>query len=281
MSEEQTVVPVPPLSEQGRAQCRRSAQAISGQGARGTVAVVLDWAFWAFYLPLASPLAGVASSSPAAQPISAARLKPRYLFSVYGMQEPAGVASRLEATASTWRKGVANGSFALSIVKGKELFSFATTRTPRWDEGAGLPGSGMGQGRFMWLTGAAGDRHLRRRRQLQGRHPVSFSEGWSPLGLRFNGDELLLPELTAGQHRVLQLDKEGKPSIQFGKEGRGAGELWFPTRRSPMRMAGSTVSDRATTLESRSSILQGNALYAITALGLHAAWRSIVAGACT
>jgi tripartite motif-containing protein 71 len=54
--------------------------------------------------------------------------------------------------------------------------------------------------------------------------------GWSPLGVRTNADNMLLTDVTNGKHRVMQLSKDGNVTFEFGHEGKGntADELWFP-----------------------------------------------------
>jgi len=69
-------------------------------------------------------------------------------------------------------------------------------------------------------------------------------EEWSPLGLSFDGQgNLLVTDLTKGQHRVLVINPQGEKVLEFGKEGREPGELSFPNAAISLGQGRYAVSD--------------------------------------
>jgi len=57
---------------------------------------------------------------------------------------------------------------------------------------------------------------------------------WSPLGLAFDRDDnLYITEVSQGVHRVIILDRNGVPKLEFGVEGREPGQFSFPNKALP------------------------------------------------
>jgi len=181
---------------------------------------------WYYYLSTRKPLS---EALPAAEAITRV-IKPHYLFSIYGMQGPVGVAvtpagDRIYVTESGGQRLIrAYGR------DGNEITSFAP------------PGSGPPSRSPVYIAiDETGQLYVSDRI----RHSVDIydaggnfktslkpltKDGWSPLGLRFDEGNLYLTDLTAGKHRVLVMDKEGALTLQFGHQGKeeSDGALSFP-----------------------------------------------------
>ena len=179
---------------------------------------------WSYYLTTRQPLTAVV---PAGSGISGS-IKPRYLFSIYGVQQPLGVAvdragERVYVTESDGERLV-----RAFDADGKQLFSFAppksspATRSPGYvtlDNQGQIFVSDIGR-RVVDIYDEGGNFQ----RSLA---PV-LKDGWLPLGLRHANGTLYLTDITDSKHRVVAVRPDGSASVVFGKEGREAGELWFP-----------------------------------------------------
>lgn len=179
---------------------------------------------WGYYLTTRDPITKVL---PPARVVAQA-IAPHYLFSIYGVQQPIGVAvtpdgERIYVTESDGERMIR--AFDRD---GKPLFAFAPpdsnppTRAPVY---VTLDRSGQvyvtDRTRHAVDVYDAGGNYKRSLKELT-------SDGWSPLGLRFVDQTLYLTDVTDKKHRVLVQDTKGKLVLNFGREGQKPDELWFP-----------------------------------------------------
>ena len=69
-------------------------------------------------------------------------------------------------------------------------------------------------------------------------------EDWSPLGLSFDEEgNLVVTDISKGNHRVLVVNPQGEKVLEFGKEGKGPGELSFPNAALRLNQDRFVVSD--------------------------------------
>ncbi|MBI5304718.1 MAG: hypothetical protein HY868_21470 [Chloroflexi bacterium] len=190
-----------------------------------SLVVIANAYAWIFYLSTHKPLY-------AALPVAEAAtrtIRPHYLFSIYGLEEPVGVA----ATPDGERIYVAESGGERTVHAfdrdGKSLFAFAPPNSESYNRAPtyiALDNAGK-----VYVTDRL--RHSVDTYDAGGNwksavQPVETKE-WSPLGVRFNGDNLLLTDVTNGKHRVLGMNKDGRLTLQFGREGKKENdELWFP-----------------------------------------------------
>ncbi|TAK27621.1 MAG: hypothetical protein EPO21_23940 [Chloroflexota bacterium] len=190
-----------------------------------SLVLVGSLALWGYYLLTRQPVTRLLTP---AMSVSAA-FQPRYLFSIYGAQEPVGVAvtpggDRIYVAESGGQRMV-----RVFDRNGGQLSSFAPpgsqipARAPAY---IAVQSTGMvyvvDRARRGVDTYDAGGNY-------KGTLKPAFPEGWSPLGIRFAGDDLILTEVTEKQHRILKLDQGGALTLQYGRQGQGEGdELWFP-----------------------------------------------------
>jgi DNA-binding beta-propeller fold protein YncE len=224
---------------------------------------------WGSYLTTRQSVAKLVGAEPAIVGAMASALRPRYLFSIYGVEEPFGLAvtprgDRLYVAESGGERLV-----RVFDANGKQLQAFAPpdtlpqTRVPVY---VALHRSGQ-----VYVT----DRF---RRSLDvydagGNHKGSlappFAEGWQPLGVRVDVDSLVITEVTDGKHRVLKTDLQGKPILQYGQEGgtEDPGGLRFPNSAVVDSLGRIYVSDGN---NARVQVLDrdGNLLYTIPGFGL-------------
>ncbi|MBI5879135.1 MAG: hypothetical protein HZB53_15920 [Chloroflexi bacterium] len=179
---------------------------------------------WSYYLATRQPLSRMV---PAAKALSSS-IKPHYLFSIYGMEQPLGVAvdpagERLYVTESDGERLV-----RVFDGDGKALFSFAppssspASRSPGYvtlDSSGRVFVSDIGR-HTVDIYDAGGN--------YQNSMAPALKDGWFPLGLRYIGGTLYLTDITDAKHRVVALKADGTPFVTFGREGHESGELWFP-----------------------------------------------------
>jgi len=180
---------------------------------------------WAYYLRTRKPLPSVLPPAPAVAQV----FRPHYLFSIYDVQKPLGVATtprgdRIYVTESGGER----------LIKafdrdGNLLFAFAP------------PDSNPAERAPVYIT-VAPDGYVyvsdRRHHAIyvydgQGNYERTLDaptgEGfWAPLGLTMAGGDLYITDVTKGKHRVLICDVRGQLQQAFGKEGQEPGQFWFP-----------------------------------------------------
>lgn len=180
---------------------------------------------WAFYLRTRKPLTSILPPA-----VSVAQgLKPHYLFSIYGLQRPLGVAAtpagdRIYVTESDGER--LTKAFDRN---GNLLFTFA------------LPGTNpLGRAPVYVAVAPDGSVYVSDRRQhtisvydSQGNHqkmlpPPDGGDFWAPLGLSFAGENLYITDVTKDEHRILVYDIQGQFQRTFGQEGTESGQFWFP-----------------------------------------------------
>jgi DNA-binding beta-propeller fold protein YncE len=181
---------------------------------------------WGYYLTTRQSLT---KALPAAKAVTRA-VKPHYLFSIYGMQEPVGVAITPDGERIYVAESGGDRLIRAYDREGTELFSFAppksqpATRAPVYitldAEGQVYVSDRIRHSVDVYNAGGNFLRSLK--------SPVP--EVWSPMGLRFDDTDLYLTDVTKGKHRVLALNKDNGLVEHFGREGRGgnADELSFP-----------------------------------------------------
>lgn len=170
---------------------------------------------------------------PGGEPITAAvrMTPPRYLFSIYGVHKPMGVAVDPSGQRIYVTEGGGERQIRLFDATGKQLAVFSPpgtspgTRAPSY---AGVDGNGIvyvsdrlrGTIDTYWPEGA----------YLGSFSPTGNPDmQWLPLGVSFDRQgNLYVTDLTQGHHRVMIFDKEGKLKLEFGKQGERRGEFLFP-----------------------------------------------------
>lgn len=64
---------------------------------------------------------------------------------------------------------------------------------------------------------------------LRGTFPPSPPADWHPLGVTIDAeDNVYVTDVTPDKHRVLVFGPDGTLKLEFGKQGHGQGEFWFP-----------------------------------------------------
>jgi tripartite motif-containing protein 71 len=196
---------------------------------------------WVTYLTTHQPLT---ETLPVAQ-VAAQIIKPHYLFSINGVNAPLGVAVSPDGNLIYATESAGERMIRVFDRSGKDKAKFAP---PNFSPASGAPMSIAldGKGR-VFVTDAL--RHTIDIYDAGGNYkgavPSPFKGGWLPIGLRFDGNNLLVIERTEGQHRVLGLTTAGKLLFQFGKEGQNQGgdALYYPDTAIRDRQGRIYVSD--------------------------------------
>ncbi len=191
-----------------------------------SIVLVANVFAWTYYLSTHKPLLA------ALPPVEAATrsLRPHYLFSIHGIQEPVGVAVTPDGNRIYVAESGGERMIHAFDRDGKTLSSFAPpnsqslNRAPVYIalDNAGKVYISDRIRHSIDIYDAGGN--------FQSAIKPPTPEGWSPLGVRWDGDNLLLTDVTNGKHRVMEMSKDGRIALQFGREGKGNGndELWFP-----------------------------------------------------
>lgn len=180
---------------------------------------------WAYYLRTRKPLTTVLPDAP----IVAEIVKPHYLFSIYGVEKPLGVA--VERSGDRVYVTESGGERLVKVFdrEGKLLF----TLTP------GSPNQAERTPMYVALS-PQDEVLVSDRRQhavmvfnrdgapLRTLNPPRGIDSWSPLGMTFRGDTLLVTDVTKNQHRVLAYGPTGDLGLAFGEEGKDPGQFWYP-----------------------------------------------------
>ena len=192
------------------------------------VLLIANLFVWTYYLTSHKPLLA-AVPLPAVQQAQRASA-PHYLFSINGIQEPVGVAvtpdgSRIYAAESGGERLI--HAFDRD---GKELFTFAPPTSQPFSRAPvyltlDTTGKVYVTDRFRHsvdIYDAGGNFLSSLKSPVQG--------AWSPLGVRAQGGNLFLTDVTEGKHRMLEISKDGQVALQFGRQGNSNvdDELWFP-----------------------------------------------------
>lgn len=180
---------------------------------------------WVYYLRTRKPLPAVLPPAPAV----ARAFRPHFLFSIYGVQAPVGVAvtprgDRIYVTESGGERQI-----RVFDRDGNPFFAFAPPRSKPLERSpvyVALDGDGnvyVSDRRRHTIDVYDANGHY------QGQVPAPTADGyWAPLGLGFAGNQLYVTEVTKDEHRIMVLTPAGELSMAFGKEGKEPGQFWFP-----------------------------------------------------
>ena len=181
---------------------------------------------WMYYLRTRKP---ITTALPPA-PVVAQVIKPQYVFSIYGVQRPIGVAVDPSGTRIFVTESAGERLIKVFNRDGDFLFSFAPPDTRPGDRAP------------VYVAVDTNGRVLVTDRRLfsvlvfdllgnfirKVEKPPTGEEFWAPLGIHTNGDEILITDVTKGEHRVLVLDQDFNLKLSFGSEGQEEGQFWFP-----------------------------------------------------
>ncbi len=156
-------------------------------------------------------------------------IPPHFLFSIYGIGSPMGVAvtpvgDRIYAT-----EGRDQRMIRVFDRDGNGLFDFAppntvpATRAPVYvalDEQGRVYVTDRMQHAVL-VFDADGN-------FLRVLHSPDPSGYWAPLGVTVQDGNIFIADVTKGRHRVMVFDLDGQLQLEFGKEGQGEGEFSFP-----------------------------------------------------
>jgi len=191
-----------------------------------TLVLVANVAAWSYYLATHKPLL-------AALPVVEAATRsvaPHYLFSIQGIPEPIGVTVAPDGSRIYVAESGGERMIRAFDRDGKQLFSFAPPNSQP-----------LNRAPVYLASHASGKIYVTDRIRhavdvydaggnFQSAIKPPMNDGWSPLGIRLDGDRLLVTDVTQGKHRIAQINKDGRLALLFGREGTGTGkdELWFP-----------------------------------------------------
>lgn len=194
----------------------------------GGLALTVATALW--YLQTHRPLSEAPGVS-RLPGVSAQRAAPPFLFAIYGLEKPIGVA--VSPDGRTVYGAESEGQHLVHAFdrSGKEVATLAPPdSTPAQRRPAYLA---VGPGGKLYVSDL-----LRNEVDIFGpdggyqgvlRPSGLESSLWQPLALAFDrSGTLYVTETTPGQHRALAMDADGRVKAQFGREGKGPGELSFP-----------------------------------------------------
>ena len=226
--------------------------------------LVLVAGLWAYYLRTRKPLSAALPPAPAV----AQAFKPHYLFSIYGVDRPLGIALSPDGRYIYVTESAGERLIKVFDREGQFIRSFAVPDT-RPAERAPVYVAVDSYGRVyvtdrrrfaLYVFDADGN-------LLRVFSPPQGEEFWTPLGVNVVNDEILVTEVTREQHRVMVFDLEGRLKTVFGREGRENGEFWFPNAVVRDEEGNFYVSDGN---NGRLQVLdpEGNFLYALRGLNL-------------
>ena len=226
--------------------------------------LVLVAGLWTYYLRTRKPLSAALPPAPAV----AQAFKPHYLFSIYGVDRPLGIALSPDGQYIYVTESAGDRLIKVFDRDGRFVRSFSVPDT-RPAERAPVYIAVDSYGRVyvtdrrrfaLYVFDAEGN-------LLKELPPPGGADFWTPLGVNIVKDELLVTEVTRGEHRVMVFDLEGRLKMAFGKEGRENGEFWFPNAVVRDEAGNFYVSDGN---NGRLQVLdpEGNFLYALRGLNL-------------
>ena len=177
---------------------------------------------WGYYLYSREPISALLPSAPAVAEI----LKPHYLFSIYGVDQPVSVAVTPEGDRIYVVESGGERLVKVFDQEGDFLFSLPPS-TPNPAERAPLYATVGPQGHVF-----VSDRrkHTIYVYDRDGNYqtilfPPAGEEYWSPFAMAFAGENMYITDATAGQHRVLVYDWNGRVQTYVWRGGPGTGPV--------------------------------------------------------
>jgi len=180
---------------------------------------------WIYYARTRKPLPEVLPPAPAV----AQAFKPHFLFSIYGVEKPLGVAVTPQGNRIYVTESGGERMIRVFDRDGNPLFAFAPPDTKPLERAP------------VYITLAPDGKVYvsdRRRHTIDiytadgdhlGQVPAPTPDGyWAPLGVSFANGQLYVTDVTRDEHRVMILTPGGELLRSFGKEGKEVGQFWFP-----------------------------------------------------
>lgn len=180
---------------------------------------------WVYYARTRKPLTIMLPSAP----VVAQAMQPHFLFSIYGVEAPLGVAvtpsgDRIYVTESRGERQI--HAFDRD---GNPLFAFAPPgtqplqRTPVY---VALDSSGR-----VYVSDRR--RHTIDVYSADGEYllqvpPLTEDGFWAPLGVDWIGERFYLTDVTKDEHKIMVLSSAGERLLMLGQEGQEPGQFWFP-----------------------------------------------------
>jgi DNA-binding beta-propeller fold protein YncE len=181
---------------------------------------------WVYYLRTRRPIAEILPPAPAV----ARAFKPHFLFSIYDVEQPVGVAVTPQGDRIYVVESGGERQVKTYDRDGNLLFAFAPPetkpleRTPVYiavDPEGKVALVSDRRRHTIDIYNAEGDYH--------GHVPAPTADGfWAPLGVTFIGETLYVTDVTKGKHRIMILTSMGEQLMAFGAEGKDPGQFWFP-----------------------------------------------------
>lgn len=202
---------------------------------------VCSVSLWAWYLTTHQPLS---DALPVAE-VAAQIIKPHFLFSINGIAEPLGVAVTPDGTRIYATESGGERMIRVFDRGGKDLAKFAP---PNFIPAGSVPLSIALDSKGRVFVSDA----LRSTVDIydsggnyKGSIPSPFKGRWNPIGVRIDGNNLLVVERTEQNHRVLSITTAGKLLFQFGKQGQDVGgdSFYYPDTAIRDRQGRIYVSD--------------------------------------
>ena len=219
---------------------------------------------WIYYLRTRKPL----STALPPAPVVAQAFKPHYLFSIYGVDRPLGIAVSPD------------GNYIYVTESAGERLIKVFDRECQFVQAFAPPDTRPAERAPVYVAvDLLGRVYVTDRRRftlfvfdregnlLNQFSPPAGEDFWTPLGVNFVRGELLVTDVTKEKHRVMVFDLEGNLQMSFGKEGRENGEFWFPNAVVRDEAGNFYVSDGN---NGRLQVLdpEGQFLYAVRGLNL-------------
>ncbi len=181
---------------------------------------------WVYYLRTRKPLPAVLPPAP----VVARAFTPHFLFSIYEVEQPVGVAVTSQGDRIYVVESGGERQIKTFDRDGNLLFAFAPPETKSLERAPvyiALAPAGTAvyvsdrRRHTIDIYSAEGNYH--------GHVPAPTADGfWSPLGVTFVGETLYVTDVTKGEHQIMAFTAMGEQLMAFGTEGKDPGQFWFP-----------------------------------------------------